>query len=55
VLDVFAQPDTARLMGSAYLDERPHEASFSNVMAHLKADLSLRGWVSRRGRESRAS
>ena len=44
VLDVFAQPDTARLMGSAYLDERPHEASFSNLMAHLKADLNLHGW-----------
>ena len=44
VLDVFAQPDTARLMGSAYLDERPHEASFSNLMAHLKADLDLPGW-----------
>ncbi len=44
VLDAFAQPDTARLMGSAYLDERPHEASFSNLMAHLKADLDLPGW-----------
>ncbi len=44
VLDVFAEPDTARLMGSAYLDQRPHEASFSNLMAHLKADLGLPGW-----------
>ena len=44
LLDVFAQPDTARLMGSAYLDQRPHEASFSNLMAHLKADLDLTGW-----------
>ena len=44
LLDVFAQPDTARLMGAAYLDERPHEASFSNLMAHLKADLDLPGW-----------
>ncbi len=44
VLDAFAQPDTARLMGSAYLDERPQEASFSNLMAHLKADLDLAGW-----------
>ena len=44
LLDVFAQPDTARLMGTAYLDERPHEASFSNLMAHLKADLDLPVW-----------
>ena len=44
VLDVFAQPDTAQLMGSAYLEERPHEGSFSNLMAHLKADLDLLGW-----------
>ena len=44
VLDVFAQPDTARLMGSAYLDQRPHEAFFSNLMAHLKVDLDLHGW-----------
>jgi hypothetical protein len=44
VLEVFAQPDTARLMGKAYLDERPHEASFSNLMAHLKADLDLPNW-----------
>ena len=44
LLDVFAQPDTARLMGAAYLDKRPHEASFSNLMAHLKADLDLPGW-----------
>ena len=44
VLDVFAQPDTARLMGEGYLEERPHEASFDNLMAHLKADLDLQGW-----------
>lgn len=44
VLEVFAQPDTARLMGSSYLKQRPHEASFSNLMAHLKADLVLLEW-----------
>ena len=44
VLDVFAQPDTARLMGTAYLNERPNEASFPNLMAHLKADLDLLRW-----------
>ncbi|MDA1326177.1 MAG: hypothetical protein O3C34_15690 [Proteobacteria bacterium] len=44
VLDVFAQPDTARLMGSTYLKQRPHEAAFSSLMAHLKADLDLLGW-----------
>jgi hypothetical protein len=44
VMEVFAQPDTALLMGSAYLEQRPHEASFSNLMAHLKADLDLAAW-----------
>lgn len=44
VVDAFAQPDTARLMGTGYLDQRPHEASFTNLMAHLKADLDLPGW-----------
>lgn len=44
LLDVFAQPDTAQLLGSAYLEKRPHEGSFSNLMAHLKADLDLPGW-----------
>jgi hypothetical protein len=44
VLDVFAQPDTAHLMGQGYLEERPHEASFDNLMAHLKADLDLYSW-----------
>lgn len=44
VLDVFAQPDTAQMMGQGYLVDRPHEASFANLMAHLKADLDLHGW-----------
>lgn len=44
LLEVFAEPDTARLMGAAYLEKRPHEGSFANLMAHLKADLDLPGW-----------
>jgi len=44
VLEVFAQPDTARLMGISYLNERPNEASFPNLMEHLKADLDLSEW-----------
>jgi len=44
VLDVFAQRDTATMIGAAYLEERPHEASFSTLIARLRADLDLVGW-----------
>lgn len=44
ILDLFAQPDTARLLGEAFLKERPHEASFPGLMANLRSDLDLVGW-----------
>lgn len=44
VLNVFAERDTAIMIGTAYLEERPYEASFSRLMARLKADLDLAGW-----------
>ena len=44
ILELFAQPDTAQLLGSAFLKERPHEASFSRLMTTLRADLDLVGW-----------
>jgi hypothetical protein len=44
LLDVFSRPHSARMVGLAYLRERPQEAAFSTIMAHLKDDLDLAGW-----------
>ena len=44
VLEVFSGQESARAVGSAYLDRHPQEVSFSKLMAHLKADLDLPSW-----------
>ena len=43
-LEAFAEPESARLLGAAYLAERPHDGSAEKLMAHLKADLDLVAW-----------
>ncbi len=44
VLEVFSGQESARVVGTAYLDHHPQDASFSKLMAHLKADLDLLSW-----------
>lgn len=44
LLEVFAQPDTARMIGAAFLEQRPEEASFAALMGRLKVDLDLPAW-----------
>jgi hypothetical protein len=44
VLEVFSGQESARVVGTAYLENCPQEASFSKLMAHLKADLDLSNW-----------
>ena len=44
VLEVFSGRESSRVVGTAYLDHHPQDASFSKLMAHLKADLNLLSW-----------